>query len=201
MRGREPLASFSAGLFAIALVIGLLVGLVAYENIKHQSPVYQSSAVMLIDQPVQIATGNEGTVAKLTLLRLKYLALLGTTEVVGPAAREAGVSDAELVGSERPTAPIQSLTILPAIRSKNPVLAQRMAQALANSLADYVVTEQEALKLPPQAQIVVRVINNARVGGKVSPTKERARQAGLIVGAGGLLVAYAVLQLIRSRQT
>ena len=182
-------------------MVGIIAGGVAYENIKHQSPLYQSSAVMLIDQPVQIATGNEGTVAKLTLLRLKYVALLTTAEIIVPAAREAGVAPAVLAASERPNAPITSLTILPAIRSKDPVLAQRMAQGLANALADYVSTEQAGLNLPPQAQIVVRVIDPARVGHKVSPTKERARQVGLVVGAGGLLIAYAVLQLVRSRQT
>ena len=199
-RWGDPLASFSLGLFVIALVVGLITAGWAYEFINRQTPQYESRAVMLIDQPVEIATGNEGAVVKLNLLRPKYVALLTTSDVIIPAARRAGVSPAFMARSERPVAPIQSLTVLPVIRTSNRLLAQRMAQALAEELEDYVVAEQEDAGLPPAAQIQLRVIEDAHAGVKVAPKQERARQVGAVFGVGGLLVSYALLQLIRSRR-
>lgn len=198
----DPLRSFSAGLFAIAVAIGLFTGIAAYGNITQQDAVYQSTAVMLIDQPKVIAIGNEGAVVKLNLLRPKYLALLTTPDVVNPAARRAGVTPAFMAASERPSAPqVSTLSVFPIIRAKDRLLAQRMAQALAESLQDYVIDEQTDAKLSPDIQIELRIIEPAHVGRKVSPDPERARQVGAVFGVGGLLVSYAVLQLIRSRRT
>ncbi len=189
------IATPSLANFVIAAVAGLLFAGLAMASIMRQAPVYRSTAVMLLDQPVQIALGNEGAVVKLNILRGKYTAILTTNAVMEPAAEKAGVPVGLMRASQRPTYTAEALTIYPAVESDDPQLAQLMAQASAEALSEYVTAEQAATGLGANQQLSLRIIQDAGPGRKVSPQLAKARQAAIVAGAAGLILAYVGLQL------
>lgn len=169
-------------------------------SILRQTPMYRSSAIMLLDQPIQIAQGGEGTVVKLNLLRGKYTAILTTRAVMEPAAAKAGVPVGQITASQHPTFAAGALTIFPVVLSDDPALAQRMAQASAEALSEYVTAEQTATGLDPALHLTLRIIQDAGPGIEVSPDRGRARRVGVVAGAAGLLAAYVGLQLGTARR-
>ncbi len=179
----------------VATAIGLVFGAVGYANVMRQTPVYQSSTVMLMDQPLALSSGDAGVVVKLNALRGKYVALILTAEVMGPAAKRAALPVGVMRAAQRPIIPAQTLTLLPTARARTPQLAQQIAQATADTVEDYVADEQAATGLNPAQRISLRVVQNAPLGAKVTPSSSRGRQVGLVTGAAGLLLAYVALQL------
>jgi hypothetical protein len=162
---------------------------------------YQSSAVMLIDQPLLLTRGDSGVVVKLNLLRAKYVALITTSEIMIPASREAGLTPGEMRAAQRPLYPQNSLTLLPIARTGNPQRAQKIAQATADALTQYVQDEQAATGLDPAERLTLRIVQNAGPGNKVSPEPQRARQVAAVSAAGGMLLAYVGLQLRSARRS
>jgi len=179
----------------VALAVGLVVGAVGYANVMRQTPQYQSSAVMLMDQPLALSAGDAGVVVKLNALRGKYVALILTAEVMRPAAERAQLPVGVVRAAQRPVIPAQTLTLLPTARAKTAELAQKIAQATADTVEDYVAEEQAATGLNPAQRISLRVVQNAPLGAKVTPSPSRGRQVGVVAGAGGVLLAYVGLQL------
>jgi hypothetical protein len=89
---------------------------------------------------------------------------------------------------------------LPIARASSPERAQKIAQATADTLTQYVQDEQAATGLPPAERLVLRIVQNAGVGIKVSPVTQRARQVAAVSAAAGLLLAYVGLQLRSARR-
>jgi hypothetical protein len=179
----------------LAIASGLFLGAVAYANVMRQPAQFQSGAVMLIDQPTAISIGDAGVVVKLNQLRGKYVALVLTSEIMVPAAKRANLPVGVMRVAQRPVFPAQTLTVIPFARAGNPQLAQKIAQATAETLEDYVSVEQAATGLAPPQRISLRIVQNAGPGGKVSPLPSRGRQVGLVAAAAGMLLAYVGLQL------
>lgn len=179
----------------VAMVVGLLAGALGYANIMRAAPKYQSTAVMLIDQPLALTTGDAGVVVKLNQLRSKYAALILTSEIMEPAAAEANLPAGVVRAAQRPLVPPETLTLLPAARARTPQLAQTIAQSTALALQNYVDDEQTATGLNPAQRLSLRIVQNAGPGNKVSPSTQRARQVGLVAAAAGVLLAYVGLQL------
>lgn len=179
----------------VAIAIGMLTGAAGYANVMRQPTIYQSGAVMLIDQPLALSTGDAGVVVKLNQLRGKYVALIGTAEIMAPAAKLAGLPIADVRRAQRPVFPPQTLTILPFARTQDALKSQKIAQATAEAVQNYVADEQAATGLNPAQRISLRIVQNAGPGGRVSPLTSKARQTALIAGAAGVLVAYVGLQL------
>ena len=184
----------------VAVAIGLFCAGLGYANVMRQPAQYQSTAVMLIDQPLAVAKGDSGIVVKLNLLRAKYVALINTSEIAAPAAREAGLSAGEVRAAQRPLYPPNSLTLLPIARATSPQRAQKIAQATADTLSQYVQDEQAATGLPPAERLSLRIVQNAGPGSKVSPVPARARQVAAVAAAAGMLLAYVGLQLRSARR-
>lgn len=191
----NALVVLSVANLLVAVAVGLMAAAVGYFNVMRQTPQYQSSAVMLMDQPLALATGDAGVVVKLNALRGKYVALILTAEVMGPAARRAGLPAGAVRAAQRPVIPAQTLTLLPTARSSSPELAQRIAQATAETLEDYVAEEQAATGLNPAQRLSLRIVQNAGAGNKVTPNPSRGRQVAVVSGAAGMLLAYVGLQL------
>jgi hypothetical protein len=179
----------------VAIAVGLIAGGVAYVNVMRQPAQFQSTAVLLIDQPLALSTGDAGVVVKLNQLRGKYVALVLTAEIMAPAAKRANLPIGAVRAAQRPLFPAQTLTVLPLARASSAQLAQRIAQATAEALEDYVADEQAATGLLPAQRISLRIVQNAGLGGKVSPLASRARQVALVSAAAGMLLAYVGLQL------
>ncbi|HVZ78099.1 MAG TPA: hypothetical protein VG818_08990 [Gemmatimonadaceae bacterium] len=184
----------------VAVAIGLICAGLGYADVMRQPAEYQSTAIMLMDQPQALTKGDSGIVVKLNLLRAKYAALITTPEIVLPAARESGLSAGEVRSAEHPLYPQNSLTLLPIARTSSPERAQKIAQATADALTKYVQDEQAATGLDPATRLSLRVIQNAGPGLKVSPVTQRARQVALVAAAGGMLLAYVGLQLRSARR-
>ncbi|HUR76474.1 MAG TPA: hypothetical protein VMZ22_00885 [Acidimicrobiales bacterium] len=179
----------------VALAVGLVCAGFGYANVMRQPARYQSSAVMLMDQPLALIRGDSGVVVKLNLLRAKYVALITTSEIMVPAAREAGLSVGEMRAAQRPLYPANSLTLTPIARANNSGKAQKIAQATADTLSRYVQDEQAATGLGPAERLSLRIVQNAGLGAKVSPVPRRARQVAAVAAAAGVLIAYVGLQL------
>jgi hypothetical protein len=184
----------------VALAIGLFCAGLGYANVMRQPARYQSTAVMLMDQPLALTRGDSGVVVKLNLLRGKYAALVTTSEIIAPAAREAGLSNGEMRAAQRPLYPPNSLTLLPIARADSSERAQKIAQATADTLSQYVQDEQAATGLAPQERLTLRIVQNAGAGVKVSPVATRARQVAGVSAAAGVLIAYVGLQLRSARR-
>ena len=184
----------------VALAVGLVCAGVGYANVMRQPARYQSTAVMLLDQPLAIATGDSGVVVKLNLLRAKYAALVTTSEIMAPAARAADLPVGEMRAAQRPLYPANSLILLPHARAGNPQRARLIAQATAETLSRYVQDEQASTGLDPAARLSLRIVQNAGPGVKVSPVARRARQVAAVAAAGGVLLAYVGLQLRSARR-
>lgn len=184
----------------VAVAIGLFCAGLGYADVMRQPAQYQASAVMLMDQPLQITKGDSGVVVKLNLLRSKYAALITTSEIITPAAREAGLSPGEVRAAQRPLYSPNSLTLLPIARASSPERAHKIAQATADALTQYVQDEQAATGLPPTERLSLRIVQNAGAGHKVSPVSSRARQVAAVAAAAGMLLAYVGLQLRSARR-
>lgn len=184
----------------VAVAIGLLAAGLGYANVMRQPAIYQSTAIMLIDQPLELARGDAGVVVKLNALRGKYAALVTTSEILAPAAKLAGFSVGTMRGAQLPLYPPNSLTMLPIARTDDPLKAQKIAQATADTLARYVADEQAATGLDPAQRISLRIVQNAPVGRKTSPVATRAQQVAAVSGAAGLLLGYVGLQLRSARR-
>ena len=184
----------------VAIAIGLFCAGLGYADVMRQPSQYQSSAVMLIDQPLLLTKGDSGVVVKLNLLRAKYVALIGTSEIMVPAAKAAGMPPGEMRAAQRPLYPPNSMTVLPIARAGNPQQAQKIAQATADALSKYVQDEQAATGLDPAERLTLRIVQNAGVGNKVSPVPQRARQVAAVSAAAGMLLAYVGLQLRSARR-
>jgi capsular polysaccharide biosynthesis protein len=184
----------------VAVAIGLLCAGLGYANVMRQPAQYQSTAVLLMDQPFAITKGDSGVVVKLNLIRAKYGALVSTNVILEPAAQEAGLPIGELRAAQRPSYPLNTLTMLPIARTSNPQKAQKIAQATADVLSRYVDDEQAATGIAPAERLSLRIVQNAGVGHKVSPVPSRARQVAAVAAVGGMLLAYVGLQLRSARR-
>jgi hypothetical protein len=185
----------------VAIAIGLLCAGLGYADVMRQPAQYQSTAVMLMDQPLALTKGDSGVVVKLNLLRAKYAALVLTNEIMGPAAREADLPPAQMRAAQRPLYPQNSQTLLTIARAGTPQLAQKIAQATADTLSQYVQDEQAATGLPPAERLSLRIVQNAGPGNQVSPVPSRARQVAAVSAAAGMLLAYVGLQLRSARRS
>lgn len=184
----------------VALAVGLICAGLGYANVMRQPARYQSTAVMLMDQPSALARGDSGVVVKLNLLRAKYAALVTTTEIMAPASQESGLPVGEMRAAQRPQIQPNSLTFTPVARTGDPHKAQRIAQATAETLSEYVRDEQAATGLPPAERLSLRVVQNASLGTKVSPVPARARQVAAVAAGAGVVLAYVGLQLRAARR-
>jgi hypothetical protein len=179
----------------VAAAAGLIVGGLAYANVMRQPERYQSEAVMLIDQPLQLTAGDAGVVIKLNQLRAKYAALITTSEIIEPAAAAAKLPESIVRAAQRPLVPSETLTLMPAARAATAEMAQTIAQATALTLQNYVEDEQAATGLNAAQRLSLRIVQDAGSGVKVEPSTSRARQVGVVAAGAAVLLAYVGLQL------
>lgn len=174
---------------AVAVVAGLVVGLIAAALVLTRPVVYQSQALLSIDQSRAIATsGDDGIVQKLFRLRYKYTGLVQTDVFRDPVVAATGLPRNKVAGSLYATADVNSLLVAVGARSGSKGDVQRIAQAGAEELVSYVRSEQSASDIPPEARITFSIVTPASRAAKISPTRHRAG----LVGGGAFLVAAAL---------
>lgn len=189
----------SIGTILLVAIVGLLVAGLSAAALQRRDPAYESSQLLLIDQPAALALAPSGDlVAKLASLRFKYTSLLLSDGVLEPAAQEVGLPAGAVAGSVRASAPPESLLIRITARTSSAEPAPRIATAVAASLGRYVAEEQAALGVPEASRIELSAIRPATGAVQVEPSRGRSLSTGIVGGlvAAGLL--YLALGLLPS---
>lgn len=189
----------SIGAVLLVGIVGLLVTGLSAAALQRREPAYESSQLLLIDQPGALALAPSGDlVAKLASLRFKYTSLLLSDGVLEPAAEELGLPVGAVAGAVRASAPPESLLIRITARTPSAEPAPRIATAVASSLGRYVAEEQAALGVPETSRIELGAIRDASPAVQVEPSRSRSMTTGIVGGvvAAGLL--YLALGLLPS---
>ena len=199
MAESEPRGAFFprrvAILIALALVAGVIVGLIAAFAAKHGTPTFQSAAVVEIDQPTAMALSpDDGVFAKLSRLRYKYAGLLNTDVFATPVAQQTHLPVGAVLTELYPIVNPSSLTMVIVARTHDRTQAQQLASAGAQYLVDYTNREQADLKAPPADKVSFTVVTPAAPATKTAPTSQRVTLVGLgtfaFVAAGTLAFGF-----------
>lgn len=189
----ERLTAPSIGALLLVAIVGLVVTGLSAASLQRRDPAYESSQLLLIDQPGALALAPSGDlVAKLASLRFKYTSLLLSDEVLEPAASEVGLPVGAVAGSVRASAPPESLLIRITARATSAEPAPRIAEAVGAALSDYVVQEQTALGVPEAGRIEISAIRPPTPAVQVEPSRNRSLSTGMTGGivAAGLLYLF-----------
>ncbi len=198
-RARAVVEQFSLRNFVLALIAAALVASVSAAMVLREPAVYESRAVLLIDNPLALATaGDEGTILKLDRLRIKYATLAHTEVIAGPVAKALDLPLGAVLGATDVVATPASLSLVVAARSGKPTAAVALAAAMSTGIVDFVVQEHEANHVPPNDRFVFRVVQPAKFAVKTAPLPRSARSSGAIAFVAALAVAYIGLQLLRA---
>jgi capsular polysaccharide biosynthesis protein len=163
---------------ALIVVTAVVVGLVAAGfgayAVHRSTPTYTSQALLEIDQPQAIAaSSDEGVVAKLGRLRLKYAGLVRTQVFSGPVAEQLGLPPGLVAGSLYALADQQSLLLAIGARTHDPDKARLIAQAASQYLSTYVRDEQTRNGIPAAQQITFNIATPATAAHQIAPTRRR----------------------------
>lgn len=181
-------------IYVIALVLGLVAAVVAGVIAGLRPAKYESVAALAIDQPKAIAaSADAGVVNKLSALRLKYTGLVPTQEFAERLTGATGLTAGEIRPLVFARSAGGSLIFEVGARSSDADRSHSVAQAVADSLVQYVQDEQADASIPEDQRFTLTVVTPASGGRKVVPTGNQelgaAGLAGLVVFAAVLAVA------------
>ena len=182
------------------LIAVLLGGLAAFGGAEYERtrvPIYQSQAVLLLDNPVGI-TADPAFFLGVSQARAKYAGLANTDLIAGPAAARLGVSESGLAASVRAVFDAQSLDIFVVARALDPAKAPVFANAIANQLIYYVTVEQATLppSVSPSLRLKMTIVSSAGTGILVSPTHRKEETTGIVAGTIVFVSTYVIAQLM-----
>lgn len=198
-RARGVVERFSFRNLTLAVcAAALLAGLAAAAMLQAPER-YESVTVMIIDNPLALATaGDDSTIAKLDRLRGKYSTLAGTEAIAAPVADALGISPRAVLASTEVVATTSTLSLAVIADADTPEVAMERSAAMAQGIIDYVAREHEANAVPPGDRFVFQVVQPGRVAAKTSPTSDAALETAAVAFAVALVASYVVLQLVRS---
>lgn len=187
------------------LAVAALVALVAFAlsaAVVLRAPArYLSVATLVIDSPAELATSaDDGPFNKLNQLRGKYASLASTTLILEPAARDAHLPLAEVARASVVSPAPKSLLMLSAATTGDPDHSRRIAQSVAESIADYVQREHARNNVPEAQRFRISIVADALPGVKTAPTTSRALLVGAGAAVAALAIAYVGLQLATGRR-
>lgn len=181
----------------VSALVGVIVAAMAAAVALGQDEVYQSRAIVVIDQPVALAAGTDGGLLdKLSRLRIKYADLVPTAEISGPAAEQLGLPLGRVAGSVSASVPQLSLTIVITARSGQGAQAVEIANAVAESLSEYAEEELADARVPEESRYEFRVVVPASNSRKTEPTTDDALKAAVSFGLLTLGAAYVLFELV-----
>lgn len=167
-------------LAGIAIVAGIVVGLIAAVATKHGTKTFQSQAVLEIDQPTAVAlSADDGVIAKLSRLRYKYAGLINTETFAAPVAEKVGLPVGAVLGELYPIVDPATLIMAVGARTHDRTQAQELANAGAQELVDYTKREQDSLKVPATAKVSFTIVTPAGQAARTAPTNQRVTLVGL----------------------
>lgn len=181
----------------ISALAAVIIAAVAAAIVLGGDKVHQSRALVVIDQPVALATGTDGGLLdKLSRLRIKYADLVPTAEISGPAAETLGLPLGRVAGAVSAEVPQLSLTIAITARSGDADEAVAIANAVADSLAEYADAELAEVGVPEKDRYVFRVVIPAGNARQIDPTAGEALKAAVSFGLLTLGAAYVLFELL-----
>lgn len=181
----------------VALLLGAIAAIAGAAISLNHDTVFQSRATLLIDQPAIIAkAADDAPLVKLSLLRLKYIALANTPAITGPAAAQLGMTENAVASGITAAAPPATLVLTVSGQAGNRARASQLADAVANSISAYADQEQQQLNVPPAARYRLTLVQPAPPAARITPTKTHAAKVGIVLGAICTLLAYAIMQLL-----
>jgi capsular polysaccharide biosynthesis protein len=160
---------------------------------------YTSTTVMLIDDPLQLASaGSESELLKLTTLRYKYADLAQTTVLAAPVAHDLGLPVSEVLGTVSVDPHAGSLLLRVNATSANPTLARSLSQTMANELTTYVRTEDTTYHIPPTDRYTLTIVDPATPAVGHGPSTKHALTLGVGLAVLGFVIGLVATQLRRN---
>jgi hypothetical protein len=185
----------------VALVVGALLGGLLAVAAGSKDPVYESKAVLAIDQPLAIAaSGSGGIVDKLSRLRGKYAGLVRTNVIAEPVAEHSGLPVGTVRGSLVAAADDTSLLLVVGARATDKAMAGKLASAAADEVVAYAAAEQAKYAIPKAQQFAFSVVVPASspvASGGGRSRELKAAFLGFVVGAA---LVYAALELLATER-
>lgn len=182
----------------IAGLVGLLVAIGSALVVLAGTPVYTSSATLLINQPAALSVAdNAGLLTKLSELRYDYAGLISTAAFAGPVAAATGLPESEVASSLAGVVAPTSLLMTLEARAGTARLAQRLARVGAEYLVSDAASEQAANHVPVFDRYVFSIVTPAPPGVQIAPSHHRALEIGLATGFLVGAVVFTGLVLAR----
>ena len=198
---RSRWANLPAVILIMMLAYGVLGGAFTAVYQYTRPAVYASNASLLIDQRgAEFAVGNEGVIAKLSRLRVKYTSLVGTETFAEPVAKQAGLPVATVRGALTATAVPNTMLVVVSARSSTATRAHTIAQAAADYLSGYIRSEQSAVGVKAKDQVTLSVVTPAGGGVRVAPSHKKALLEGAAVFAAFAVAGALAADLLRRRR-
>ena len=189
----------------LALGIGLLLVLIAtvagFLVAAGRTPTYAAQAATLLDQPLTVAQSQDaGVVDKLSRLRLKYAGLLQSDAVVRVAANATNLRATTVSAAEFARVDDGTLLLYVGARASTAKGAERLADALAQALVDYVDLEQVKAQIAPRDRVSMQIVTPADRAVRVLPTARQELVSALATGMVAFVVVGAALDVMRRRR-
>jgi capsular polysaccharide biosynthesis protein len=180
-------------LATIAILAGLVVGFLTSALVQAKTPVYRSSAVLLMDQPGAISLSQgDGVVLKLSRLRLKYVGIVGTEVINQPVSKQLRLRADRLGGVVTATAPGDNLNIVITSQTTTKARAVPLAAATATQLQHYLDNEQTLARIASNVRLHLTLVQPASAAAESGNGDHRRAVVGI---AAGVLAAAAVAAL------
>lgn len=197
-RARVAVERFSIRNLTYALLAAvLLAGLSAAVTLRAPAE-YRSAAVLLIDNPLALATaGDDATVNKLQQLRGKYATLANTELIARPVADELGIGVGEVIGATEVQPTPATLSLLVTATGPDPGRARALAAAMSEEIGAFVQAEHATYGVAEADRFSIRVVQEASPATQTSPSSDRAVSSAALAFLVVVVLAYFALQLIR----
>lgn len=194
---RDPRPGLLAGLLVAVLLGGLGAGLSMTGATS-----YSSTTVMLIDDPLQLASaGSESQLLKLSVLRYKYADLAQTSVLATPVAQDLNLPVSDVLDEVTVGTPVGSLLLDVTATAPNPALAESLSQAMANELTTYVRTEDTTYAIPAADRYTLNVVDPASTASAHGPSTRHALTLGIGLAVLGFLLGLVTVQVRRNWNT
>ncbi len=184
-----------------AIAVGLLAAIPGAAINAHGKTTYSSQTVLMLDDPLGIATsGDPGPLAKLDELRFKYASLAGTYAIAGPVASDLHVPVSTVLASTSVAVPANSLLMDVSGRASTPGFAQELSGAMAQGIANYIKTENTTYSIPSPDRFEATTVTPTSPAVASHPSKTRALAAGAVIFLVVGVVVFVGYQLLVSAE-
>lgn len=184
----------------IGILAAIVLGIVGAAVEMSGPTTYTSTAVMLINTPLKLATaGNDGELINLEALRYKYSALIDTSAIAGPVSRELGLPIGGVLTSVTGLVPLSSLLMDVQATWSTPAMAVRMAAATAKEVTAYVAYEDVTYDIPRLDRFSFTTIDPASAAIPSKPSAAHVVVLAVGLAIVGLLLGFGGTQLWRNR--